>query len=94
MSAFPAMPQGGTEGSVEIGYEISEKYRGQGLATEAARAWLDFALQHAEVSKVQAHTLAEENPSVAVLRKLGFQFAEALTDPDDGDLWRWEILKN
>ena len=80
------------EGKVEIGYEIEAHYRQQGLATEVAQGLIDFALKHEEVKKIIAHTLAHENPSVSVLKKLGFQFVEALIDPDDGDIWKWVLV--
>ncbi len=80
------------EAMVEIGYEIEAHYRQQGLATEAAQGLIDFALQHVEVKKIIAHTLAHENPSVSILKKLGFQFVEALIDPDDGDIWKWVLV--
>ncbi len=81
------------EASVEIGYEIEASYRQQGLAAEAAKGLIDFAFQHDEIKKVMAHTLAHENPSVSVLKKLGFQFVKELTDPDDGDLWQWVFIR-
>ena len=78
-------------GSVEIGYEIAQTYQNQGLATETARALIDFAFQFPEVKKVKAHTLAYENASVQVLKKCGMQFVHTLYDPDEGDVWLWEI---
>ena len=80
------------DGMVEIGYEIDAHYRLQGLATETAQGLIDFALQHEEVKEIIAHTLAHENPSVSVLKKLGFQFVEALIDPEDGDIWKWALV--
>jgi [ribosomal protein S5]-alanine N-acetyltransferase len=80
-------------GSVEIGYEIIESYRQQGLASEAAQGLIDFAFSHDEVKLVRAHTLAVENPSVSVLKKLDFQFIGLFNDPDDGDIWRFELLR-
>jgi [ribosomal protein S5]-alanine N-acetyltransferase len=80
-------------GSVEIGYEIIDSYRQQGLASEAAQGLIDFAFGHDEVQLVRAHTLANENPSVSVLKKLGFQFIGLFNDPDDGDIWRFELLR-
>jgi [ribosomal protein S5]-alanine N-acetyltransferase len=41
-------------GTVEIGYEIHEAYRQQGLASEAAKGLVDFALSHAEIKGVLA----------------------------------------
>ena len=79
-----------TDGSVEIGYSIAPAHRGRGHATEAARRWLDIAIARG-VTLVCAHTLAEENPSTAVLRRLGFRRTAELTDPDVGAVWRWEL---
>lgn len=78
------------EGVVEIGYEIADGYQGQGLATETARALVEYAFAQGGVQVVQAHTLAEENASVAVLRKLGFRMMEEVFDMEDGKVWKWE----
>ncbi|MBC7889068.1 MAG: GNAT family N-acetyltransferase [Ferruginibacter sp.] len=80
-------------GVVEIGYEVAEKYRGLGLATEMAMLLVMNALKDPAVQCVQAHTLATENESVSVLRKCGFIMREEVNDPDDGNLWRWELAK-
>lgn len=91
---FKGSPDSGEEkGVVEIGYEINENYRLRGLATEAARCLVTFAFQDARVNIVSAHTLAKETPSVFVLKKLGFRFAGQFFDPDDGDIWRWEVVR-
>lgn len=79
------------EGIVEIGYEIAESYQGQGLATETARALVEHAFAREGVAMIVAHTLAEENASVGVLRKTGFRFAGEEFDLDDGKIWRWEM---
>jgi RimJ/RimL family protein N-acetyltransferase len=78
-------------GEVEIGYEIADDYQNRGLATEAARALIEFAFESPKVQKVKAHTLAGESPSVHVLKKCGMRFIHTLYDPDDGDLWLWEV---
>lgn len=77
------------DGVVEIGYEVANLYRMQGFATEIATALMENAFSHDQVNTVIAHTLAEENASVKVLRKCGFQFVEEIEDPDDGTIWRW-----
>ncbi|NEK59012.1 GNAT family N-acetyltransferase [Geodermatophilus sabuli] len=79
-----------TDGTVEIGYSVAPAHRGRGHATEAARRWLDIATARG-VTLVRAHTLAEENPSTAVLRRLGFRRTAELSDPDVGAVWRWEL---
>ena len=80
-------------GMVEIGYEVSEAYRGWGLATEMAKALIKNAFESNEVEYVQAHTLAEVNESGSVLKKCGMQVTGEVNDPKDGKLWRWEIRR-
>lgn len=77
-------------GTVEIGYEIADAYQGKGFATEAAAALIEHAGRQGGVMAVQAHTLAEENASVALLRKLGFKFMEEKIDLQDGRIWLWQ----
>ncbi len=80
-------------GTVEIGYAVAPAYRGKGLATEAAQGLIDFAFTHSQVQTVQAHTLAEENESVRVLRKVGMEFVRKLNDPENGDIWQWQLKR-
>ena len=77
------------DGSLEIGYEIADAYQGQGLATETAAALIEHARQRG-ARNVRAHTLAEENASAALLRKLGFNLIEEKIDLQDGRIWLWE----
>jgi [ribosomal protein S5]-alanine N-acetyltransferase len=81
------------EGMVEIGYGTAPEYRGKGYATEAARGLIDHAFMQASVQKVWAHTLAEPNASTHVLRKSGVENIGSFDDPEDGPIWRWEIVK-
>ena len=81
------------DGIVEIGYEVATEYRNRGLACEIAAALITNALSHEEVVCIQAHTLAEENASVAVLRKNGMMQTASLNDPEDGDIWQWKICR-
>lgn len=78
-------------GEVEIGYEIAPDFRNRGLATEMAKALVDYASNQIEVEKIIAHTLPMENPSTSVLKKLGFFKVAELIDPEDGAVWRWEL---
>lgn len=80
-------------GIVEIGYEIAEAYRGNGYATEVAKALIERAFSFPHIHAVIAHTLAEENASVTVLKKCGFSFVEAVDDPHDGQIWKWQLNK-
>ncbi|MFN8265137.1 MAG: GNAT family N-acetyltransferase [Chitinophagaceae bacterium] len=81
------------EGTVEIGYEVSPSYRNKGLATEIANGLIKHAFSFSQVKSVLAHTLAEENASVHILRKCGFVKTAEINDPEDGVIWRWELQK-
>lgn len=76
------------DGVVEIGYAVAPAHQGQGLATEAVRRLVERTTA-APLTAVQAHTLAEENASVAVLRRSGFTLEGTEVDPDEGEVWRW-----
>jgi RimJ/RimL family protein N-acetyltransferase len=78
------------KGAVEIGYEVAAVYRGRGLATEIANGLIKHALKDEAVTLVQAHTLAEENASVTVLKKNHMVHTATVNDPDDGELWQWQ----
>ncbi len=79
------------EGMVEIGYTVAPAYRRRGLALEAARGMIDYAFSHAQVERVDAHTLPERNASTGVLEKAGMKFVGAVQDPEDGEVWRWSL---
>lgn len=81
------------DGIVELGYEIAPDYRGHGFATEYAQALIVHAFKEPNVQMVIAHTLAHENPSTSILKKLGFAKIEEINDPEDGLIWRWELKK-
>jgi RimJ/RimL family protein N-acetyltransferase len=57
----------------ELGYWIGHPYWGQGLATEAAVAVLEFAFRTLQLNRVQASHLPRNPASGRVLQKLGMQ---------------------
>lgn len=80
-------------GEVEIGYEIRITHRQRGLGTEVARALVAHAFSTGLVTTVVAHTLAEDNPSVKILEKIGFEKCKEINDSDEGLIWRWELKR-
>lgn len=80
-------------GEVEIGYEISAEYRNLGYATAAAKLMLEIAFSRPEVNAVVAHTLAEENASNAVLKKLGMSLVGELPNAEVGKVWKWCVKR-
>lgn len=83
-----------TQGEVEIAYAVDPDCQGQGFATEAASALTQFAMQDANVRTVLAHTLPEENASVRVLLKCGFEKLGEVVDPEDGTVWRFQKVRD
>jgi RimJ/RimL family protein N-acetyltransferase len=88
---FVGPPQ---DGVVEIGYELAPAFRGNGLGTAAAAALVEKARATGAATLVIAHTLAHDNPSTGVLRRLGFRWVRELVDPEEGPIWRWELTPN
>ncbi len=69
--------------AVEIGYTIEPPYRGRGYATEAAAELLRRAEERG-IHHFVASSTPDNDPSLAVIRKLGFiQTGEAM-DEEDG----------
>lgn len=62
-----------TNGIAEVAYGIEDNSRGQGLATEATRACIDWALTQDGITAVQATTFPWHIASLGVIRKLGMQ---------------------
>ncbi len=56
----------------DIGYRISRKYWGQGFATEAGQAVVDFAFRNLELDRLQIRCFANNPGSVRIAEKLGF----------------------
>ena len=77
-------------GAAELGYAVAPEYRNRGIATAVVRTLVERA-DAAGVRLVVAHTLAEKSASTSVLAACGFTKVGDLVDPDDGELWRWEL---
>ena len=62
----------GSNGAAEIGYGISEEYRGRGYATEAVKSVSARAFRNPDVTAIEAETDAANIASKRVLEKCGF----------------------
>jgi RimJ/RimL family protein N-acetyltransferase len=69
--------------AIEIGYTIDEAYRGRGYATEAATELLRVAEERGVRHYIASSSPANE-PSLAVIRKLGFTQTGEAWDEEDG----------
>lgn len=56
---------------VELSYGLFPRYRGRGLATEAARAALDFGIEELGLERIVALSRGDNRVSHRVLEKLG-----------------------
>ncbi|MFB2981355.1 GNAT family N-acetyltransferase [Microseira sp. BLCC-F43] len=60
--------------TVEIGYSIIPEYQNKGYGTEAIKALLNWAFEHAEVKRAIAETLPELKASQRLLEKCNFVY--------------------
>ncbi|MEV0375557.1 GNAT family N-acetyltransferase [Streptomyces sp. NPDC050636] len=69
---------------VEISWRLGRQYWGQGYASEAAQAVLEFALQDRGLDRVIAINRLGNEASENVMRKLGMDFERETTHPEYG----------
>jgi len=62
---------------IEIGWRLARPFWGQGYATEAAGAALDYAFNTLHVDEVVAITVPANRPSRAVMERLGMVYDPA-----------------
>ena len=77
--------------SLEIGYKIAEKYRGNGYAVEALKAFIPMILDELEVDELWGITCADNTASCKVLEKLNFELQEKLITDYHGN--KHEVCK-
>ncbi len=65
---------------VEIGYVINPSFWGNGYATEAVEAILDFAFNELDVNRVEAKFIVGNEASLNVMKKVGMTFEGYLRD--------------
>ena len=66
---------------IELGYVLAASAQGRGLAAEASRAWIDWARSAPGIDSLTAVIDPRNAPSIALARRLGFEFARADTTP-------------
>jgi ribosomal-protein-alanine N-acetyltransferase len=59
--------------SAEVGYWVGEEYWGRGLATEATRAFLDYAFREFDLCRIYATVFEDNHASMRVLEKCGLK---------------------
>jgi RimJ/RimL family protein N-acetyltransferase len=71
-------------GAVELGYTIFLPYRGRGYATEAVVELMRWAREERGVRAFVASVGPENEPSLAIVQKLGFSHVGEHWDEEDG----------
>ena len=74
---------------VEVGWVVDQKCRGKGIATEAARAALDWSFANLAVTQICSIIRPDNLASARVATKLGASIERQLNDFFGGvaDLW-------
>jgi [ribosomal protein S5]-alanine N-acetyltransferase len=76
----------------DIGYELAPEHWGQGYATEAARAMMDFGFNELKVHRIWSWCIADNTGSAHVLEKLGMRLEGHLRENEYyKDRW-WDTL--
>jgi ribosomal-protein-alanine N-acetyltransferase len=83
--------------SAEIGYDLAQRYWGQGLMTEALEPLLVFGFEQMALNRIEADVTVGNEASMRLLTKLGFQREGLLRQRGfwkDGyhDVWLFSLL--
>jgi ribosomal-protein-alanine N-acetyltransferase len=71
-------------GAVELGYTVFPEFRGRGYASEAVAALVGWARRERYVRVFVASVAPDNEPSLAIVRKLGFEHVGEHWDDEDG----------
>ncbi|MBO3116603.1 GNAT family N-acetyltransferase [Winogradskyella sp. DF17] len=76
----------------DVGYRLKEQFWGNGYATEAALASIDFGFKKLKLKEICAAAEAKHGASNHILKKIGM--TEAGTFIFDNTLCNWYVMKN
>ena len=77
--------------AVEVGYSVFEPYRRRGYATEVVRALVDWASREHGIRRFVASISPENEPSLALAKRLGFEQTGQHWDEEDGEELEFEL---
>ena len=90
---FVTEPENGNVNFYDFGYRLNEKFWGNGYATEASYAWLDYGFSTMKIKTMNAYAQIDNGASNRILQKIGMQLIEDYKDKD-GVSWNWYKLEN
>ena len=76
----------------EIGYELDPVYWGQGYATEAARAMVQFGFSELRLHRVWSRCIADNTSSARVLERIGMRQEGRLRETEYFKGRWWDML--
>ena len=76
----------------DIGYRLNERFWGNGYASEASFAWLDYGFNVMKIKVMEAAAHSDNIASNKILLKIGLKMTEQYLE--DGVYWNWYELKN
>ena len=80
------------DGEYELGYMVSKPYEGQGYASEAVRAILEYAREELEAPRVVVKIHKENERSIRFAQHLGFEiFRKNLTEQPEMRLFVYDL---
>jgi [ribosomal protein S5]-alanine N-acetyltransferase len=79
--------------ALEVGYTVFEPWRRQGYATEAVTGILDWAQAKHGVRHFVASVSPQNEPSLALVRRLGFRQTGTQWDDEDGEELVFELIR-
>jgi ribosomal-protein-alanine N-acetyltransferase len=79
-----------SDGIAEIGYSIEDRSRGNGMAKEATRACVEWALAEPGIAAIHATTFPWHTASLGVIRHLGMQLIATREHDTLGELLVFE----
>lgn len=71
----------------EIGYRFIEEYWGKGYATEAGKAFMEYAFNEMKVEAIYAYADAGNIGSRSILEKLGLRYVNSFMLNDEEEVW-------
>lgn len=71
----------------EIGYRFIERHWGKGYATEAGKAFVDYAFNEMKVEALYAYADAGNKDSRKILEKLGLQYVNSFEYEGESEVW-------
>jgi [ribosomal protein S5]-alanine N-acetyltransferase len=90
----PGVNAKGNPEAVELGYSIFPAFRGHGYATQAATVLMDMAEERAGIRHFVLSVGPHNEPSLAIVRKLGFVRTGEQMDEVDGLEYVFELSRS